>query len=64
LGKLWSGALSLRMENVGLFYGHLAYITTIWYSLCQFGILGDIWYILIPFWYSLIPFWYIVSRKI
>jgi hypothetical protein len=45
------------MENVYLFCNHLVYITTIWYSLWPFGILGVIWYISTPFWYT-------VSRKI
>jgi hypothetical protein len=26
-----------RMNNVGIFHGHLEYFTTIWYSLRQFG---------------------------
>jgi hypothetical protein len=28
----------LAMEDVGIFYGHLAYFTAILYILCQFGI--------------------------
>jgi hypothetical protein len=35
----------LGMENVGIFYGHLEYITVIWYTLCPFGILVTIWFI-------------------
>jgi hypothetical protein len=33
------------MENVGLFYGHLEYITAIRYILWPFGELVVIWYI-------------------
>jgi hypothetical protein len=29
------------MEDVGLFYGHLVYFTTIWYIVRPFGILYD-----------------------
>jgi hypothetical protein len=31
------------MEDVGIFYDHLAYFTAIWYSLVYF-IVGIIWY--------------------
>jgi hypothetical protein len=40
----------LRMENVGIFYGHLEYITAIGYILWSLG--------------KLVVIWYIVSRKI
>jgi hypothetical protein len=33
------------MENVGTFFGHLEYVTAIWYSLCPLGNLVAIWYI-------------------
>jgi hypothetical protein len=33
------------MEKVGVVYGHLEYITAIWYILCSFGTLVAIWYI-------------------
>jgi hypothetical protein len=33
------------MENVGIFYGHLKYITAIWYILWPFDKLVIIWYI-------------------
>jgi hypothetical protein len=39
----------LRMENAGIFYGHLEYFLVIWYMLWPFGSLS---------------FCYIVSRKI
>jgi hypothetical protein len=29
------------MENVGIFYDHLEYFTSIWYNLWQFGIVCD-----------------------
>jgi hypothetical protein len=45
------------MENIGIVYGHLRYITAFWYILWSFGNLGVIWY-MFPL------FWYIVSRKI
>jgi hypothetical protein len=35
----------LRMEKVGLFYGHLEYIMAFWYILWPFGNLVAIWYI-------------------
>jgi hypothetical protein len=34
------------MGNVCIFYGHLEYITAIWYILCPFGNLVVVWYIL------------------
>jgi hypothetical protein len=34
-----------QMEIVGILYGHLEYITAIWYILWQFGNLVAIWYI-------------------
>jgi hypothetical protein len=40
----------LAMEDVSIFYGHLAYFTAIWYILWPFGIF--------------FPFWYVVQRKI
>jgi hypothetical protein len=33
------------MENVGIFYGHLEYYTTIGYILWPFGKVVEIWYI-------------------
>jgi hypothetical protein len=33
------------MKKVGIFYGHLEFITAIWYSLWSFGNLVAIWYI-------------------
>jgi hypothetical protein len=33
------------MKTVGNFYGHLEYITAIWYILWQIGNLFAIWYI-------------------
>jgi hypothetical protein len=33
------------MEKVVIFYGHLEYITAIWYISCPFGNLVAIWYI-------------------
>jgi hypothetical protein len=37
------------MENVGIFYVCLEYITVIWYILRPFGNLDTIWYILLLF---------------
>jgi hypothetical protein len=34
------------MENVGIFYVHLEYVTAIWYILCSFRTSEVIWYIL------------------
>jgi hypothetical protein len=39
----------MEMENVGIFYGHLEYITDIWYILKAYGNLVVIWYIIPPF---------------
>jgi hypothetical protein len=39
-GKILEG---LRMENVGIFYGHLVNFTAIWYMLWQFGNVVVIW---------------------
>jgi hypothetical protein len=36
----------LRMENAGIFYGHLEYFTVIWYILWPFGNVVVLWYIL------------------
>jgi hypothetical protein len=47
----------LRIENVGIFYGHWQYFTAIWYILWP---LGNVVVIL----YSYPSFWYIVFRKI
>jgi hypothetical protein len=33
------------MENVGMFYGHLKYITAFWHISCLFGNFVVIWYI-------------------
>jgi hypothetical protein len=45
------------MEDVGVFYGHLVYLTAIWYTLWTCGIFcGNLVY------FS--PFWYVVLRKI
>jgi hypothetical protein len=35
----------LEIENFGIFYGHLKYVTVIWYILWPFGNLVVIWYI-------------------
>jgi hypothetical protein len=35
----------LEIENIGIFYGHLEYITVIWY------IFFAIWYIFLAIWY-------------
>jgi hypothetical protein len=37
------------MKKFGIFYGHLEYITAIWYIVWQFGSLVAIWYILPSF---------------
>jgi hypothetical protein len=34
-----------RVENAGIFYGHLEYFTVIWYILWPFGNVVAIWYI-------------------
>jgi hypothetical protein len=34
------------MENVCIFYGHLEYITALWYILCTFANLVVLWCIL------------------
>jgi hypothetical protein len=47
----------LAMDDVGLFYGHLAYVTAILYTLWPFGIFYG--YLL---YFS--PFWYVAPRKI
>jgi hypothetical protein len=63
LGKILEG---LRLENVGIFHGHLEYITAIWYTylmaiwnklrrismyiLWSFGNFVLIWYIFPTFW--------------
>jgi hypothetical protein len=45
------------MDNVGIFHGHLEYLTVIWYILWPFGIFcGHLVHIF--------PFWYVVPRKI
>jgi hypothetical protein len=41
----------LIMENNGIFYGHLEYVTTIWYILWPFGNFVVKWYIFHSFWY-------------
>jgi hypothetical protein len=33
------------MEDVGTFYDHLVYFTTIWYVLLPFGTFMVIWYV-------------------
>jgi hypothetical protein len=45
------------MENAGIFYPPLEYITAVWYILWSFGTFVVIWY-------NFSPLWYIVSRKI
>jgi hypothetical protein len=40
----------LAIEDVGIYYGHLAYVTAICYVLWSFG--------------AFTPFWYVVPRKI
>jgi hypothetical protein len=51
-GKILEG---LRIEKVGIFYGHLEYFAPIWYILWPFGNVVVIWYIPPdpPFWYIL-----------
>jgi hypothetical protein len=39
----------LRMENAGIFYGHLVYFTAIWYILWPCGNVMVIWYIFFRF---------------
>jgi uncharacterized membrane protein YuzA (DUF378 family) len=46
------------MENVGIFYGHLEYLTAITYILWTFANVVAIWYIFHSFGT------YIVSRKV
>jgi hypothetical protein len=41
-GYIWEG---LRIENAGLFYGHLEYFTLIWYIIWQFVNIVVIWHI-------------------
>jgi hypothetical protein len=53
-GKILEG---LRMENAGLFYGHLEYFAVIWYILWPFGNVVVIWYTYLP------SFWYISCVK-
>jgi hypothetical protein len=36
---------ALEWKNVGIFFGHLEYITAIWYILWPFGNLVAIWFI-------------------
>jgi hypothetical protein len=43
LGKFWKA--SHRMENVGIFHGHLEYFTAIRYILWSFGNVVVSWYI-------------------
>jgi hypothetical protein len=43
--KFWSILEGLRMENAGIFYGHLEYFTIIWYLLWPLGNVVVIWYI-------------------
>jgi hypothetical protein len=53
-GKILEG---FAMEDVGIFYGHLAHFTVFCYILLTFGkVCGN----LVHF----IPFWYFVPRKI
>jgi hypothetical protein len=59
------------MEDADLFYGHLVYITAIWYILGLFGLyIMAIWYMLWPFgiFYGYLEnfftFWYVVPIKI
>jgi hypothetical protein len=53
LGKFWR---ALGMKKVGIFYGHLELITSIWYMLCPFSNLVANGYIS--------RFWYFKCRKI
>jgi hypothetical protein len=47
----------LAMEDVGIHYGHLVYLTAISYTLWAFGkFLGNLVYFL--------PLWYVIPRKI
>jgi hypothetical protein len=41
--QIWENFQGLGMKKVGIGYGHLEYITTIWYSLRPFGNLVAIW---------------------
>jgi hypothetical protein len=45
--------------NAGIFYGHLEYLTVIWYILWLFGYVEVIWYILWIFGY-VVEIWYIL----
>jgi hypothetical protein len=47
----------LGMKKDGIFFGHLKYITAIWYIFWPFGNLLAVWHLFPPFWYT-------VSRKI
>jgi hypothetical protein len=40
LGKFWR---ALEGKKIGIFYGHLEYISAIWYILWPFGNLVAIW---------------------
>jgi hypothetical protein len=42
---IWVFLEGLRMENAGIFYGHLEYFTVIWYILWPFCNVVLIWYI-------------------
>jgi hypothetical protein len=39
----------LRIENVGVFYGHLQYFTAIWNLLWPLGNVGVVWYVFASF---------------
>jgi hypothetical protein len=43
---IWEGVVT---ENVGLFHGHLAHFTAIWYILLPFGTSVLIWYVFFHF---------------
>jgi hypothetical protein len=45
------------MEKVGVLFGHLEHISTIWYILWSFGTSVAIWH-------TSSRFWYILSRQI
>jgi hypothetical protein len=47
----------LAMEDVGIFYEHLAYFNAIWYILRSFSLFRG--YLVYFF-----PFWYVAPRKI
>jgi hypothetical protein len=40
---IWVSLEGLSMEDVGIFYGHLVYITAIWNILWLFGIFSLFW---------------------